>query len=57
VDTGILIDDEVPTPTMDERVTELEAENAMLKAQINAQSEQIDFYEDCIVEMAAVVYA
>jgi hypothetical protein len=56
-DTGILIDDEVPTPTMDERVTELEDENAMLKAQINAQSEQIDFYEDCIVEMAAVVYA
>jgi hypothetical protein len=44
-------------PTVDERVTELEAENAMLKAQINAQSEQIDFYEDCIVEMAAVVYA
>ena len=50
----------VPTPsgpTLPERVTELESENAMLKAQINAQSEQMDFYEDCIAEMAMIVYA
>ena len=32
-------------------------ENAMLKAQVSAQSDQMDFYEDCIAEMAAVVYA
>lgn len=44
-------------PTIDDRVTDLEAENAMLKAQINAQSEQMDFYEDCIAEMAMIVYA
>ena len=44
-------------PTIDERVAGLEAENAMLKAQVNAQSEQMDFYEDCIAEMAMVVYA
>lgn len=35
----------------------LENENAMLKAQVSAQSDQMDFYEDCIAEMAAVVYA
>lgn len=54
------VDPVVPTPsspTLNERVTELEGENAMLKAQINAQSEQMDFYEDCIAEMAMVVYA
>lgn len=45
------------TPTIAERVSELENENAFLKAQIDAQSEQMDFYEDCIAEMALVVYA
>lgn len=44
-------------PTAEERITSLEAENSFLKAQITAQSEQMDFYEDCIAEMAAVVYA
>ena len=44
-------------PTVDERVTAMEDENAMLKAQIAAQSEQMDFYEDCIAEMASIVYA
>ena len=32
-------------------------EMALLKAQIEAQSEQMDFYEDCIAEMAEIVYA
>lgn len=45
------------TPTAEERLFSLEEENSMLKAQINAQSEQMDFYEDCIAEMAMVVYA
>ena len=45
------------TPTAEERLVSLEEENSMLKAQINAQSEQMDFYEDCIAEMAMVVYA
>ena len=49
--------EDVPIPTMDERLASLESENAILKAQINAQSEQMDFYEDCIAEMAMVVYA
>ena len=35
----------------------LEAENKLLKEQIGAQAEQAEFYEDCIAEMATVVYA
>ena len=51
------IPDEETEPTTDERVAALEEENALLKAQISAQSDQMDFYENCIVEMAMVVYA
>lgn len=46
-----------PAPTTDDRVATLEAENKTLKAQVSAQSEQMDFYEECIAEMASVVYA
>lgn len=35
----------------------LQAENKRLTAQVNALSEQQGFYEDCIAEMASVVYA
>lgn len=38
-------------------VKETEEENKTLKAQVSAQSEQMDFYEECIAEMATVVYA
>ena len=49
---------EPATPsTLDDKVAALEAENKTLKAQVSAQSDQLDFYEDCIAEMAAVVYA
>lgn len=47
----------IPAPVVPPTAEELAAENAMLKAQISAQSDQMDFYEDCIAEMAAVVYA
>lgn len=46
-----------PPPTTEERVAALESENTMLKAQVSAQADQAEFYEDCIAEMAAVVYA
>lgn len=46
-----------PVKPIDGRVTELEAENKLLTAQIEAQSDQLDFYEDCIAEMASIVYA
>lgn len=35
---------------------ELEAENKLLKAQIQAQSDRSDFLEDCIAEMAGQLY-
>lgn len=37
-------------PTTEEKVK-------LLEAQIEAQNEQLDFYEECIAEMAMVVYA
>jgi hypothetical protein len=44
-------------PTMDERMEKLENENKLLKEQISAQANQAEFYEDCIAEMAEIVYA
>lgn len=35
---------------------ELYNENKLLKAQIRAQSDQLDFLEDCIAEIAMQVY-
>ena len=46
--TGSLMLTDAPEP---------EAENKRLTAQVNALSEQQAFYEDCIAEMASVVYA
>lgn len=53
-----------PEPTIEEKLAALEQENKQLKedakllrAQVDAQTEQIEFYDDCIAEMAAVVYA
>ena len=46
-----------PSPTTEDRVAALESENKTLKAKVSAQSEQMDFYEECIAEMATVVYA
>lgn len=37
-------------------VEELQQENKLLKAQIQAQTERSDFIEDCIAEMATQVY-
>lgn len=48
------IEPEVPVET---RVAELEAENTLLNQQVEAMSGQLDFYEECIVEMANVVYS
>ena len=46
-----------PSHTAEDRLAALESENKTLKAQVSAQSEQMDFYEECIAEMASVVYA
>lgn len=46
-----------PPPTIYERVATLESENDLLKQQLKAASDQNDFLEDCIAEMAGIVYA
>ena len=53
----VVEDPPAPPPTIDERVTTLESENDLLKQQIKAASDQNDFLEDCIAEMAGIVYA
>lgn len=37
-------------------IDDLKKENKLLKAQLQAQTERSDFIEDCIAEMAGVVY-
>lgn len=38
-------------------IEDLQAENKLLKEQVSALSTQADFHEECIVEMANIVYA
>lgn len=38
-------------------VEDLQSENKLLKEQVSALSTQADFHEECIVEMANIVYA
>lgn len=49
--------DAVPEPVIPPTNAELEAENKMLRAQLQAATDRQDFIEDCIAEMAMVVYA
>lgn len=46
-----------PVPTPEERIAQLEAENKTLAAQVDALSGQVDFQEECLVEMASIIYA
>lgn len=46
-----------PEPTTEERLAALENENKLLKEQVSAQADQAEFYENCIAEMAEIVYA
>ena len=46
-----------PVTTDAERIADLEAENKTLKAQVSALTDQNDFQEELIVELAGVVYA
>ena len=45
---------EVPEKKSD--VEKIQQENKLLKAQLQAQTERSDFIEDCIAEMAGVIY-
>lgn len=53
----VVEDPSIHPPTLDERVTTLETDNNLLKQQLQAASDQNDFLEDCIAEMAEIVYA
>ena len=44
-------------PTDAERISQLESEKKLLTAQVQALSDRNDFVEDCIAEMATIVYA
>lgn len=44
-------------PTYNERLTALERENKTLQAQLEASIQSNQMLEDCLVEMAGVVYA
>ena len=57
VNTGALIDDEIGVPTPEERIAALEDENHLLSQQVTALTDQNDFQEELIVELANVVYA
>ena len=50
-------DDGKPEPVIPPTNAELAAENKLLKKQVSALTDQQSFYEDCIAEMAEVVYA
>ena len=49
--------DAIPEPVIPPTNAELEAENKMLRAQLQAATNRQDFIEDCIAEMAMQVYA
>ena len=49
--------DAMPKPVIPKTNAELESENANLKQQVSALAEQQAFYEECISEMAEIVYA
>ena len=49
--------EKIPAPIVPPTNAELEAENKMLRAQLQAATDRQDFIEDCIAEMAMVVYA
>lgn len=46
----------MPTPAM-ERETQKDEEINLLKQQLKAASDQNEFLEDCVAEMAQIVYA
>ena len=43
-------------PTPEERLVTVESENNLLKSQLQAQTDRSDFVEECIAEMATLVY-
>ena len=55
-DGSVYVEPEVPEPGKPQPTAE-EKEKTLIKAQIQALSERNDFLEDCVAEMASIVYA
>ena len=55
-DGSVYVEPGEPAPGVTEPTAE-EKEKTLIKAQIQALSERNDFLEDCVAEMASVVYA
>lgn len=53
----IVLQEVEPQEPVEDRVTALEEENSLLNAQVKALSDQNDFQEELIVELANIVYA
>ena len=52
-----LPDPAVPEPTVEDQLVSLRAENKLLESRVSALTDQNDFQEELIVELAGVVYA
>lgn len=48
---------ETPVQTAEERIVQLEQDKAVMSAQLQAAIQSNSFLEECIVEMAGIVYA
>lgn len=51
------VDPPEPEPTLEERLVAAEDKSRRLEAKVKAQNESLAMLEECIVEMAGVVYA
>lgn len=51
------MEEERNKPSQEDRIARLESEKKLLTAQVQALSDRNEFMEDCIAEMAALVYA
>ena len=51
------MEEEKNKPSQEDRIAQLEGEKMLLTAQVQALSDRNEFMEDCIAEMASIVYA
>ena len=52
-----IVKEEITLKSLAEQNKKLESQNKLLTEQVEALSGQLDFQEECIVEMAGIVYA
>lgn len=52
-----LLQEAINVEEEENRIPDLLESKKILEAQVSAQADQMDFYEECIVEMAEIIYA